>query len=105
MPIPKTSKSHTRPGPSCHIKFSSTIPYVSLPFESNSDEPEAEQSFPVYVTAYLISVNLTSKELSPGQLLRDTGCAHGLGGGSDTTPSTYQHLQTKQYVPSYRHMY
>lgn len=63
-----------------HVDFSSTNPSVVLLVAPPTVEPEPEQVSQVKVVVYLIYVNLTSKELSPGQLWCDTGSARGLGG-------------------------
>lgn len=53
---------------------------VTLPVEASTGAPVSEYVFPVNAVKYRISVNITSKAMSPGQRWCDTGCARGLGG-------------------------
>lgn len=56
-----------------------------------TEEPGTAHVYVVHAVAYVFCVNRTSKELSPGQLWCDVGCARGLG------RSTQRHALEKEY--------
>lgn len=65
---PRGHRFHRLPGTTRHVGVCSTSPGVALLVEPPTDAPEPEHVFQVDAVGYLISVNLTSKDLSPGQL-------------------------------------